>query len=81
MRGAAHLKLVKPLRRLDQGDVLIVMRLDRLARSTGLLNLLDVVAAQTRAGFRSAQGHMGGHDEGVVGIINSPDDREGGSQE
>ena len=50
MRGAAHPKLVKPLRRLDQGDVLIVMRLDRLARSTGLLNLLDVVAAQARAG-------------------------------
>jgi hypothetical protein len=28
-----------------------------------------------------AQGHMSGHDEGVVGIVNSPDDREGGGQE
>ena len=51
MKGAAHPKLVKPLRRLDQGDLLIVKRLDRPAKSTrDLLNLLDVVAAQARAG-------------------------------
>jgi len=45
---------LKPLGRLDQRDVPIVKRLDRLARSTrDLLNLLDVVAAQARAGSRS----------------------------
>ena len=37
-------QLAKLLKRLDQGDVLIVTRLDRLARSTrDLLNILDVV--------------------------------------
>jgi DNA invertase Pin-like site-specific DNA recombinase len=46
-------ELLKLLRRLDQGDVLIVTRLDRLARSTrDLLNVLDVVA-KAKAGFRS----------------------------
>src|SRR6202048_1675992 len=46
-------ELLKLLRRLDQGDVLIVTRLDRLARSTrDLLNVLDAVA-QAKAGFRS----------------------------
>src|ERR1700738_2506992 len=45
--------LLQLLRRLDQGDVLIVTRLDRLARSTrDLLNVLDAVA-QAKAGFRS----------------------------
>jgi DNA invertase Pin-like site-specific DNA recombinase len=46
-------ELAKVLRVLDQGDVLIVSRLDRLARSTrDLLNVLDAVAKRG-AGFRS----------------------------
>ncbi len=46
-------ELTKLLRALDPGDVLIVTRLDRLARSTrDLLNVLDAVA-QCGAGFRS----------------------------
>ena len=43
----------KLLKRLDEGDVMIVTRLDRLARSTrDLLNILDTVA-KAGAGFRS----------------------------
>jgi DNA invertase Pin-like site-specific DNA recombinase len=46
-------ELAKALRRLEPGDVLIVTRLDRLARSTrDLLNVLATVA-QREAGFRS----------------------------
>jgi DNA invertase Pin-like site-specific DNA recombinase len=46
-------ELAKLLRKLEAGDVLIVTRLDRLARSTrDLLNVLDAVAKQG-AGFRS----------------------------
>jgi DNA invertase Pin-like site-specific DNA recombinase len=46
-------ELTKLLKRLDQGDVLVVTRLDRLARSTrDLLNILDTVA-KAGAGFRS----------------------------
>jgi DNA invertase Pin-like site-specific DNA recombinase len=46
-------ELVKLLRALEPGDVLIVTRLDRLARSTrDLLNVLDAVAKQGAA-FRS----------------------------
>jgi len=42
-----------PLEGLEPGDVLIVTRLDRLARSTrDLLNVLDAVA-KAKAGFRS----------------------------
>jgi DNA invertase Pin-like site-specific DNA recombinase len=38
-------ELAKALKRLDAGDVLIVTRLDRLARSTrDLLNILDDIA-------------------------------------
>jgi DNA invertase Pin-like site-specific DNA recombinase len=46
-------ELAKVLRRLETGDVLVVTRLDRLARST--LDLLNVIAAVTErgAGFRS----------------------------
>jgi DNA invertase Pin-like site-specific DNA recombinase len=46
-------ELAKVLRRLEPGDVLIVTRLDRLARSTR--DLLNVLAAVTErgAGFRS----------------------------
>jgi DNA invertase Pin-like site-specific DNA recombinase len=46
-------ELVKVLRRLEPGDVLIVTRLDRLARSTrDLLNILASIA-ERKAGFRS----------------------------
>src|ERR1700738_2482560 len=46
-------ELAKVLRRLEQGDVLVVTRLDRLARSTrDLLNILDLVA-KAGAGFKS----------------------------
>jgi DNA invertase Pin-like site-specific DNA recombinase len=46
-------ELAKVLRRLDEGDVLMVTRLDRLARSTrDLLNILDTVA-KAGAGFKS----------------------------
>jgi DNA invertase Pin-like site-specific DNA recombinase len=46
-------ELAKLLRRLDQGDVLIVTRLDRLARSTrDLLNILDAVG-KAGAAFKS----------------------------
>src|SRR5260221_8801137 len=46
-------ELAKVLKRLDRGDVLIVTRLDRLARSTrDLLNILDDIAKRG-AGFKS----------------------------
>jgi DNA invertase Pin-like site-specific DNA recombinase len=46
-------QLRKALDQLDPGDVLIVTRLDRLARSTrDLLNTLDAIATR-EAGFRS----------------------------
>jgi DNA invertase Pin-like site-specific DNA recombinase len=46
-------QLAKLLKRLDKGDVLIVTRLDRLARSTrDLLNILDQIA-KAGAGFKS----------------------------
>jgi DNA invertase Pin-like site-specific DNA recombinase len=46
-------ELAKVLRRLEPGDVLVVTRLDRLARSTrDLLNLLQVIG-ERRAGFKS----------------------------
>jgi len=46
-------ELRKLLKRLESGDVLIVTRLDRLARSTrDLLNILDEIA-KAGAGFRS----------------------------
>jgi DNA invertase Pin-like site-specific DNA recombinase len=45
--------LAKVIRRLEPGDVLLVTRLDRLARSTrDLLNVLDEVGKRG-AGFRS----------------------------
>jgi DNA invertase Pin-like site-specific DNA recombinase len=45
--------LARALARLKPGDVLMVTRLDRLARSTrDLLNVLDVIA-KSGAGFRS----------------------------
>jgi DNA invertase Pin-like site-specific DNA recombinase len=46
-------ELAKLLRRLEPGDVLMVTRLDRLARSTrDLLNILDTIA-KAGAGFKS----------------------------
>jgi DNA invertase Pin-like site-specific DNA recombinase len=46
-------ELAKVLKRLDMGDVLVVTRLDRLARSTrDLLNTLDDIARRG-AGFKS----------------------------
>jgi DNA invertase Pin-like site-specific DNA recombinase len=46
-------ELAKAIRRLEHGDVLVVSRLDRLARSTrDLLNILDAVA-KAGAGFKS----------------------------
>jgi DNA invertase Pin-like site-specific DNA recombinase len=45
--------LAKLIRRLKSGDVLVVTRLDRLARSTrDLLNILDVIG-KAGAGFKS----------------------------
>jgi DNA invertase Pin-like site-specific DNA recombinase len=50
---ADRAELGKLLKRLGSGDVLLVTRLDRLARSTrDLLNILDTVA-KAGAGFRS----------------------------
>ena len=46
-------ELAKAIRQLEEGDVLVVTRLDRLARSTrDLLNVLDEIAKRG-AGFRS----------------------------
>jgi DNA invertase Pin-like site-specific DNA recombinase len=46
-------ELAKALKRLETGDVLVVTRLDRLARSTrDLLNILDDIAKRG-AGFKS----------------------------
>jgi DNA invertase Pin-like site-specific DNA recombinase len=46
-------ELAKVLKRLESGDVLMVTRLDRLARSTrDLLNILDDIAKRD-AGFKS----------------------------
>jgi DNA invertase Pin-like site-specific DNA recombinase len=45
--------LAKAIAALDEGDVLVVTRLDRLARSTrDLLNTLDAIS-KAKAGFRS----------------------------
>jgi len=46
-------ELAKAIRRLEPGDVLVVIRLDRLARSTrDLLNILDAIG-KAGAGFKS----------------------------
>ena len=46
-------QLAKVIKRLEEGDVLVITRLDRLARSTrDLLNVLDEVGKRG-AGFRS----------------------------
>ena len=56
-------ELAKVLKRLGSGDVLMVTRLDRLARSTrDLLNILDTIA-KAGAGFKFIARCMGGHDD------------------
>ena len=51
-------QLAKAIEALQAGDILLVTRLDRLARSTrDLLNVLDAVA-QRQAGFRSIADRM-----------------------
>jgi DNA invertase Pin-like site-specific DNA recombinase len=64
-RAGDRAELAKVLRRLEPGDVLVVTRLDRLARSTR--DLLNVMAAVTErgAGFRSLKDAWADH-----GIIN-----------
>jgi len=50
---ADRAELTKAIRRLGPGDVLLVTRLDRLARSTrDLLNVLAIIG-ERKAGFRS----------------------------
>ena len=52
-RSQRRPELAKALKRLNPGDVLIVTRLDRLARSTrDLLNILDDIAKRD-AGFKA----------------------------
>jgi DNA invertase Pin-like site-specific DNA recombinase len=52
-------ELAKAIGRLEPGDVLVVTRLDRLARSTrDLLNVLDQIGKRG-AGFKFAQGYLG----------------------
>ena len=54
-------ELAKLMRRLEPDDVLVVTRLDRLARSTrDLLNLLAQVSEQG-AGFKSLKDSLGRH--------------------
>ena len=56
-----RVQLARVLARLGAGDVLMVTRLDRLARSTrDLLNTLGIIA-DTKAGFRSTQRRLGRH--------------------
>ena len=45
-------ELAKVLKRLEAGDVLVVTRLDRPARSTSLLNILDTIG-KAGAAFKS----------------------------
>jgi DNA invertase Pin-like site-specific DNA recombinase len=52
-RARPRAELARVIKRLQPGDVLVVTRLDRLARSTrDLLNVLEAVK-QAGAGFRS----------------------------
>ena len=54
-------ELAKLIRRLEPGDLLVVTRLDRLARSTrDLLNIVATIA-EREAGLRSLQRHLGGY--------------------
>ena len=54
-------ELAKVIKRLEAGDVLVVTRLDRLARSTrDLLNVLATVA-ERKSWLPLSQGHLGRH--------------------
>ena len=58
-------QLARLIARLDKGDVLVVTRLDRLARSTrDLLNLLGAVAEED-AGFKSIRDSLGRYHNGA----------------
>jgi DNA invertase Pin-like site-specific DNA recombinase len=55
-------ELARAIKSLDEGDTLLVTRLDRLARSTrDLLNILDTIA-KAGAGFRSLGDAWGDND-------------------
>jgi len=55
-------QLARLIARLGAGDVLVVTRLDRLARSTrDLLNMLGALADKG-AGFQITAGYLGRHD-------------------
>nr|WP_294509920.1 recombinase family protein [uncultured Rhodopila sp.] len=51
-----RIELRKAIAKLDEGDVLIVTRLDRLARSTRDLLYTLATIADHQAGFRSTHG-------------------------
>jgi DNA invertase Pin-like site-specific DNA recombinase len=58
-------ELARAIKSLDEGDTLLVTRLDRLARSTrDLLNALDTIA-KAGAGIPIAWRRMGGHHDGA----------------
>jgi DNA invertase Pin-like site-specific DNA recombinase len=58
-------QLAKLKKRIASGDVLLVTRLDRLARSTrDLLNTLHELADR-KVGFKSLSDTWGGHDYGA----------------
>ena len=62
-------KLAKLLKALEEGDVLLVTRLDRLARSTrDLLNTLAVIASK-QAGFRSLNDTTTAHGRLMLTIL------------
>ena len=55
-------ELAKVISRMEPGDVLVVCRLDRLARSTR--DLLDVIEAlRTWRRLQVAEGRLGRHDQ------------------
>ena len=59
--AANRTALAKALATLKEGDVLLVTRLDRLARSTrDLLNVLDTIG-KAGAGFKSLADTLGRH--------------------
>jgi DNA invertase Pin-like site-specific DNA recombinase len=61
-------QLARLIALLVKGDVLVVTRLDRLARSTrDLLNLLGTINEKV-AGFKSPQGYLGRHDHSAWSI-------------
>ena len=56
-------ELAKVISRLEKGDVLVVTRLDRLARSTrDLLNVIQSLIGPRR-GLQVVEGHLGRHHQ------------------